>query len=113
MEAGSDHFLRYFNQYNCSHYPEIVAIFEPRISGLKANNAIKAMGYQYSQRIEAQGFKRGIWVLWNNSVKLMQFLSLYNLYTCRLRIIDSELCLLLAFMLTHSLPSVSLVIWWG
>ncbi|XP_061364985.1 uncharacterized protein LOC133308383 [Gastrolobium bilobum] len=44
---------------------DLTAIFEPRISGAKAEKIIKRTGYNSCIVEEAQGFMGGIWVLWN------------------------------------------------
>lgn len=50
---------------------EILAVFEPRISGSKALHVIQSLGYTNSYVVDAEGFSRGIWLLWNDSkVKL-------------------------------------------
>lgn len=40
----------------------MAVILEPKIRGVKADEAIKAMGLDYSHRIEAMGFSGGIWL---------------------------------------------------
>ncbi|KAK2637748.1 hypothetical protein Ddye_025543 [Dipteronia dyeriana] len=52
----------------CSLYQlEILAIFEPRISDSKASRVIRKLGFSNSFVMDAEGFSRGIWLLWNNS----------------------------------------------
>ncbi|KAL4388382.1 hypothetical protein GQ457_09G019490 [Hibiscus cannabinus] len=53
-----------------SKMPDIVAIFEPRISGRAADGFIRKSGFDFSFRVEARGFSGGIWVLWKGSVKV-------------------------------------------
>lgn len=43
-----------------SYKPSVVVLFEPRISGKKADPFIKGSGYDRSHRVEAVGFKGGI-----------------------------------------------------
>ncbi|KAK8647884.1 hypothetical protein V6N13_121608 [Hibiscus sabdariffa] len=50
--------------------PDVVAIFEPRISGRRADNFIRSSGFECSFRVEATGFSGGIWVLWRNTISL-------------------------------------------
>lgn len=45
-----------------------MAILEPRISGKKANDVVKKIGLECGVRVEANGFSRGIWCLWNPSI---------------------------------------------
>ncbi|CAI9106595.1 OLC1v1005787C1 [Oldenlandia corymbosa var. corymbosa] len=59
-------FLTLKTQYN----PDVVAVLEPRISGGKADDFVRMSGFDRSFRVEAVGFKGGIWVLWKERVKL-------------------------------------------
>ena len=58
---------------------DIVAILEPKISGVKADNFIKRSGFELSQRVEAEGFARGIWILWKEEFK-MEFVFNHKQY---------------------------------
>ncbi|KAL4377614.1 hypothetical protein GQ457_02G023990 [Hibiscus cannabinus] len=54
-----------------SKVPDIVAIFEPQISGGgAADRFIRRSGFTFSFRVEARGFSGGIWILWKDSVKI-------------------------------------------
>ncbi|KAJ1426384.1 Endonuclease/exonuclease/phosphatase superfamily [Sesbania bispinosa] len=50
------------------YHLQFVALLEPRISGSKADNAIKRMRFSGGVRAEAQGFSGGIWVMWKSEV---------------------------------------------
>ncbi|KAH9751256.1 putative ribonuclease H protein [Citrus sinensis] len=50
--------------------PSMVALFEPRISGKKADEFIIRSGFERSHRIEAEGFSGGIWLMWKECVKV-------------------------------------------
>ncbi|KAJ4827481.1 hypothetical protein Tsubulata_006828 [Turnera subulata] len=50
-----------------SNHPSIVAIVEPRISGVKADHVIHRLPFSNSHRVEARGFAGGIWLLWEES----------------------------------------------
>ncbi|KAL4383192.1 hypothetical protein GQ457_15G015120 [Hibiscus cannabinus] len=47
--------------------PDMVAIFEPQISGVATDNFIHRLGFECLYRVEAQGFSGGIWILWRES----------------------------------------------
>ncbi|KAK0608600.1 hypothetical protein LWI29_033148 [Acer saccharum] len=50
---------------------EVLVVFEPRISGVKAYRVIDNLGFPNRFVVEALGFSGGIWLLWNDSrVKL-------------------------------------------
>ncbi|KAL4353283.1 hypothetical protein GQ457_06G010470 [Hibiscus cannabinus] len=61
---------RYCRSFFREHHPRIVAIFEPRISGTKADKVIAKLGFPSSFRVEAHGFSGGVWLLWDHSVQL-------------------------------------------
>ncbi|GMJ02456.1 hypothetical protein HRI_003914800 [Hibiscus trionum] len=68
--ALGSYFFRCFNLMVQVQKPDIVALFEPRISGRKADSFIRRSGFDNSYRVEATGFSGGIWVLWRSSVRL-------------------------------------------
>ncbi|KAE8673109.1 hypothetical protein F3Y22_tig00111812pilonHSYRG00278 [Hibiscus syriacus] len=49
---------------------DIFAMFEPRVSGAKADEFIRKSGFDRSFRIEANGFSGGIWVMWKEFVAI-------------------------------------------
>lgn len=53
-----------------NHKVEIFVVLEPRISGIKADQVIKKLGFPKSHRVEAEGFSGGIWVLWSANVDI-------------------------------------------
>lgn len=63
---------------------------EPRISGINVVNTINLMGYPFSHKVEAHGFKRGIWMLWKNSVKASMIAN--SLQFIHLQVIDNRMC---------------------
>ncbi|KAK3230979.1 hypothetical protein Dsin_002860 [Dipteronia sinensis] len=54
---------------------DILAIFEPRISGSKASSVIRNIGFSNSFVVDAAGFSGGIWLLWNNSQVKLQIIA--------------------------------------
>ncbi|KAL4297736.1 hypothetical protein GQ457_12G008990 [Hibiscus cannabinus] len=57
--------------------PDIVVIMEPRISGREADRFIHRSGFEFSYRVEANGFSGGIWVLWRGTINV-QVLAVSN-----------------------------------
>ena len=55
-----------FKSFVFNYKPEIFVVFEPRISGIKADKVIRKLSYHNSHRVEADGFAGGIWVLWSD-----------------------------------------------
>ena len=45
----------------------ILAVAEPRVSGVRADKIIKKLNFENSFRVEAHGMSGGIWLLWNQS----------------------------------------------
>lgn len=62
--------MRAFKELVRMHKPDLVALFEPRISGSSADEVCKKTGFANWIRVEASGFSGGIWVLWNNSINI-------------------------------------------
>ncbi|XP_061357803.1 uncharacterized protein LOC133302092 [Gastrolobium bilobum] len=48
------------------HKIEVAAILEPRVSGSKAKQIIKKLGFNNSIVEDAHGFTGGLWLLWND-----------------------------------------------
>ncbi|KAI9070607.1 hypothetical protein K1719_047434 [Acacia pycnantha] len=44
---------------------DMLVILEPRISGNHASKVIKSWVFKKSERVEAEGFSGGIWLLWD------------------------------------------------
>ncbi|XP_050222138.1 uncharacterized protein LOC126672232 [Mercurialis annua] len=68
--AGSKARKRVFRNFCLKYRLDIVGIVEPRISGRKADDFVKASGFDFSHRVEANGFSGGIWILWKSVVKV-------------------------------------------
>lgn len=45
----------------------VLAVVEPRVSGVRVDKIIEKFKFEYSLRVEAQGMSGGIWLLWNQS----------------------------------------------
>ncbi|KAF7820561.1 ribonuclease H [Senna tora] len=69
--AAGKKFELAFKEFKRIHKPDIVCIFEPRCSGLKAANVIRKLGFQNSEIIEASGFAGGIWALWSKDLTVI------------------------------------------
>ncbi|KAL4298213.1 hypothetical protein GQ457_12G007890 [Hibiscus cannabinus] len=61
-------FERSFKLMLQNQVPDIVAIFEPRISGQAADTFVRRSEFEHSYRVEARGFSSGIWIMWRGSV---------------------------------------------
>ncbi|KAL4386403.1 hypothetical protein GQ457_09G026060 [Hibiscus cannabinus] len=68
--ASGPTFHRFFLSFKREHLPQLVALFEPRIGGRRADGVIKNFGYPHSFRVEAQGFSGGIWLLWEADIEV-------------------------------------------
>ena len=68
--AASGNFRHSFKTIVKNYNPSIVVFMEPRVSGMKADEFIKKNGFEFSHRVEAVGFSRGIWLLWQNCVEV-------------------------------------------
>ncbi|XP_054797540.1 uncharacterized protein LOC129302659 [Prosopis cineraria] len=64
---------------------EIFVIVEPHISGIKVDEVIKSISFQYSHRVEAIGFSSGIWVFWSNKVNvkvIVNYIQFVHMKVC-------------------------------
>lgn len=68
--AGSKDKVRTIKEMVRLHKPHILGLLEPKISGSKANEVCKQLGFEDWVRVEALGFSGGIWVLWRNTIKV-------------------------------------------
>ncbi|KAK8647818.1 hypothetical protein V6N13_121545 [Hibiscus sabdariffa] len=68
--ARSPEFYRSYKLLVSKQKPDIFVVMEPRISGSEADAVIRRSGFEFSYRVEAQGFFGGIWLLWNNTIKV-------------------------------------------
>ncbi|CAL8105061.1 unnamed protein product [Prunus armeniaca] len=50
-----------------THHMDILFICEPRISGGKAIDVVKSLGFSNYEIVDANGFSGGLWLLWNAS----------------------------------------------
>ncbi|XP_028792623.1 uncharacterized protein LOC114748407 [Neltuma alba] len=68
--AAANKFHSVLKSFIRDHRPHVVALVEPRISGITADKVIRKIGYAYSHRVEANGFSGGIWLLWTDAVEV-------------------------------------------
>ncbi|XP_061368621.1 uncharacterized protein LOC133311578 [Gastrolobium bilobum] len=63
--AGKSRLKSILSAYVRKHRVDIVILLETRISGPKAQNVIKKLGFKNFLVEEARGYAGGIWALWN------------------------------------------------
>ncbi|KAE8672291.1 Leucine-rich repeat protein kinase family protein isoform 6 [Hibiscus syriacus] len=68
--AASISFRITFKSFTREHKLQVMALFEPRLSGRKADKVISKLGFPYSFRVEAHDFSGGLWFLWNEAVDI-------------------------------------------
>ncbi|KAK5774449.1 hypothetical protein PVK06_042304 [Gossypium arboreum] len=68
--ARHPQFNRMLQEYLKIHHPPVVVLLETRVSGLRANKVIKKSSFNWSHRVEAKGFSSGIWIHWDESVRV-------------------------------------------
>ncbi|CAL1378455.1 unnamed protein product [Linum trigynum] len=66
--VGSNRFLRVYKEYRRKYRPSIVILVEPKISGTRAEDVIKELGFDQNLVLDAVGFAGGIWVVWDSSL---------------------------------------------
>ncbi|KAJ8422017.1 hypothetical protein Cgig2_007567 [Carnegiea gigantea] len=69
--AGTHDFMNTLKEHIGMQRPQIVVLLETHISGSRADNVCKRIGFGGQYRVDARGFQGGIWVLWlDNQVQL-------------------------------------------
>ncbi|RYR05703.1 hypothetical protein Ahy_B06g085538 [Arachis hypogaea] len=72
--------IRTLKERKSQHRPDITLIYEPKCSGNKATEVIKALGFNFSFLEEADGYVGGIWVLWDNPALTINILETHHQY---------------------------------
>ncbi|RYR50758.1 hypothetical protein Ahy_A07g037377 [Arachis hypogaea] len=72
--------IRTLKEIKSQHRPDITLIYEPKCSGNKATEVIKALGFNFSLLEEADGYVGGIWVLWDNPALTINILETHHQY---------------------------------
>ncbi|RYR78126.1 hypothetical protein Ahy_A01g002859 [Arachis hypogaea] len=72
--------IRTLKEIKSQHRPDITLIYEPKCSGNKATEVIKALGFNFSFLEEADGYVGGIWVLWDNPALTINILETHHQY---------------------------------
>lgn len=74
--AGGANFMSSIKELIGIHRPSVLALVEPRISGLRADEVCDRLGYDGLIRVEAQVFAGGLWLLWNSASILVTLVRL-------------------------------------
>ncbi|XP_019173838.1 PREDICTED: uncharacterized protein LOC109169412 [Ipomoea nil] len=69
-DEGGKPFLRALKFLIKSHRLKMIALFEPKVSGDHANLICKQIGFSDWIRVEAIGFSGGIWIFWEDSLRV-------------------------------------------
>ncbi|KAJ8451520.1 hypothetical protein Cgig2_018154 [Carnegiea gigantea] len=64
LGAGSGEFLNTLKEHVRMQRPQIVVLLETHISGVRAEDVCRRIGFGGQYRVDARGFQGGIWVLW-------------------------------------------------
>lgn len=68
--VASREVLRTIKELVRLHNPFILALLEPKVSGIKADEICNNLKFDDWVRVEALGFSGGIWILWKDRIKL-------------------------------------------
>lgn len=63
--AGSRTFSSIAKDLISMNKVKIFAVLEPRISGTRATDVIKGLGFSAFYVVDARGFSGGLWLMWN------------------------------------------------
>ena len=78
--AGSRAFLNSMFEYLRLYKPAILALFETHISGDRADEVCRKLGFSGRFRVEAHGFAGGIWVLWDAAEVQLNLIRSHSQY---------------------------------
>ena len=54
---------------------DVFVVFEPRINGSKALNVATNLGFSHYYIVDATGFSKGVWLLWNDNIVSLQVIA--------------------------------------
>ncbi|KAJ8444644.1 hypothetical protein Cgig2_023707 [Carnegiea gigantea] len=76
--AVSKEFLFTLKKLRQRYKPGILVLVETKISGVNADEVCRRIAYNDKFRVEANGFSRGIWVLWKSEFITMEIMNKYG-----------------------------------
>ena len=68
---------------------DFVALLETRCSGRKASEIVSKLGFKYADRVDAERFKGGIWILWSDKFNNVEVLIKHSQFI-HLKVINSD-----------------------
>lgn len=68
ISAGKKEFMRHARELIAVHNPSILAIVEPRISGLIAERVLRKLRSPKCHAADPVGYAGGIWLTWDDAV---------------------------------------------
>jgi len=78
--VGSSNFLYTLKDFIRIYDPKILVLVETKISALTTNTVCHKIGFDGTFRVEAEGLRGGIWILWrSDSISLRVICSSPNL----------------------------------
>ena len=66
VSAGKKNFINNVFTVFGNMRPDILVLMETKIPSSRAGNIMSALGYNYWELVEGEGFSGGIWMAWNN-----------------------------------------------
>ncbi|KAE8693615.1 hypothetical protein F3Y22_tig00110796pilonHSYRG00006 [Hibiscus syriacus] len=109
--CGHPRFLTVFRQYLRDFKPNLVAIFEPQISGGRADVFIAVTGLSRSHRIEATGFSGGIWLYWHDKIQVDILLNHLQFIHCRISTTQGNFSTLASFIYANPNSTKRKLLW--
>ncbi|XP_068334933.1 uncharacterized protein [Pyrus communis] len=88
----------------------IFAILEPRISGERAIEVIKGLGFSNYYVVDANGFSGGVWLLWNNEVVKLTVVACSS-QTITAVVMDGQIQWMLTVVYASPCPRVRSHLW--
>ena len=87
--TGVPSFPRLLREMISMYKVDFIALLETRCSGRKSSEIVSKLGLKYSDRVDAEGFKGGIWILWSDKLKSVEVLTKHSRFI-HLKVIHSD-----------------------
>ncbi|XP_028772906.1 uncharacterized protein LOC114730056 [Neltuma alba] len=91
---------------------DVLCLMETRISGTRADGVIRKLGFSNWIRLEASGFARGIWVLWNeDSMHVDYICSSTQIIHCKIVDVKHNESFFATFVYGETSPQKRIPLW--
>ncbi|XP_054817775.1 uncharacterized protein LOC129317480 [Prosopis cineraria] len=95
-----------------AHNTQILILIETRASGSRADMIVKKLGFSDWIRVEATGYARGTWILWNNNtIEIDYIYSNVQILHCKVNVLSNNTSYLLSCVYGDPNPYERVALW--